>query len=102
MPFDCRTPVGYLITCFVQSYAFYIATIDVCTILSLLIGISLIFMSIIDDVGEELSIENESFENKIEFEKKFIEIFQLNNNIKQLCRIKCINHEFRDPKIFLI
>lgn len=87
MPFDCKTPIGYLIACFVQFYAFYFATIDVCSILSLLIGISLIFMSIIDDVGNELSIENESFDNRIEFECKFIEIFQLNSNIKQLCRI---------------
>lgn len=84
MPFDCKTPIGYLIACFVQFCAFYIATIVVCSILSLLIGISLIFMLIIDDVREELSIENESFENRIEFKRKFTEIFQLNFNIKRL------------------
>lgn len=59
MPFNQRTPIGYMAAAFIQFSIGYYNLMNCCCILSFFIGTCWILNVIVDDIGKEFKIESE-------------------------------------------
>lgn len=57
MPFDWRTPFGYLVVVVFQSLLWFFACVNCSFILSFMIGVCLMLMLIVDDVVTDFSAQ---------------------------------------------
>lgn len=87
MPFDWKTPIGYLISCVLQSFSSFLMSVNCCCVLIFMTGVSFILISIIEDIGREFasqtSFGNEKQKNLMKFKKNFFKTFQFYCDSKQ-------------------
>lgn len=76
-PFSLKTPIGYSVVLLVQFIAFYILTQSCTCIMGLLIGLSSMIVSFIQDIKEDLKHLNEDQHNICKLVKLHSQAIQL-------------------------
>lgn len=96
MPFDWKTPTGYLITNTFQAFSIFQISVSCSGILIFMAGVCFILIVIVEDIGNELaaqsSCEEANCKKLEEFTKKCFNTFQFYSNIKQYRHKLMINY----------
>lgn len=89
MPFDWRTPTGYLITFSIQYYAYHFLLVNCCCVLSFIVGICFILIPTIEITVKEFHVpnyvhnESENMDDD-ELKTRLYDLIRFHSNFKEL------------------
>lgn len=87
MPFNWRTPFGYVITCSLQCLAWYFLLANCSVILVFLGGVCWFLMTFIGDINEDFHSLNTITKDSMKFKKKLYRIIKFHTDVIQLSHI---------------
>lgn len=80
MPFDWKTPIGYLVTCAIQSLTVFYMSVNGCCTMIFMVGVCFILVLIVEDTAKEVTAHtnfgDEEQKNFAELNRKISKIFQ--------------------------
>lgn len=92
MPFDWKTPFGYLFAIVPQGIDIFCIVLDVAPVVGFMFGSCMLIIAFVEDITsefKELSTNESLMESQMEMRKRFGNIIQLYSNIKELSN--CVN-----------
>lgn len=89
MPFDWKTPIGYLVMLVYQLFMLIFICVNCSCILCFIIGVCLVLMLVVKDIERDFNIQNvceNANDDQMKLRKKFYNVIQFHSNTKQFSR----------------
>lgn len=105
MPFDWKTPIGYLFICLFQSFLFFCVCTNGSNIMNFIIGVCLMSILIIEDIKSDFDVQTISGntnKDKMKLKKGLYDAVQFHSNVKQFSKLSILTNFANNRRTFFL